>query len=120
MCGIIVKHKYSASLSISMTPKLALVTGAASGLGFEFCRLLAADAYDLVMVDRDGEGLVQCARQLQQSSGITIQTHIKDLGRNNAAAPLPAQKFCIIYSPQSPGEDEEVVVLRLQLPGNSF
>jgi len=71
-----------------MNRKQALITGAASGLGLEFCRLLAADSYDLVMVDRDGEGLVQSARQLQQSSGITIQTHIKDLGRNNAAAEL--------------------------------
>jgi short-subunit dehydrogenase len=71
-----------------MIPKLALITGAASGLGFEFCRLLAADAYDLVMVDRDGEGLVQSARRLQESYGISIQTHIKDLGRNTAAGEL--------------------------------
>ncbi len=71
-----------------MTRKLALITGAASGLGYEFCRLLAADGYDLVMVDRDREGLEQSASKLQQESRVTIQTHVKDLGRNQAAGEL--------------------------------
>ena len=71
-----------------MTRKLALITGAASGLGFEFCRLLADDGYDLVMVDRDGEGLEQSASTLQKTAGNSIQTHVKDLGKNHAAAEL--------------------------------
>ncbi|MCK5067549.1 MAG: SDR family oxidoreductase [Bacteroidales bacterium] len=71
-----------------MNRKLALITGAASGLGYEFCRLLAADGYDLVMVDRDREGLEQSASKLQQKSGVTIQSYVKDLGRNHAAGEL--------------------------------
>lgn len=71
-----------------MTRKLALITGAASGLGFEFCKLLAAEEYDLVMVDKDREGLEQSARQLRESSGINIRIHAKDLGKNGAAAEL--------------------------------
>ena len=71
-----------------MTQKLALITGAASGLGFEFCRLLSADGYDLVMVDRDGEGLQQATLKLEQSSGAEIQSYVKDLGKNRAAAEL--------------------------------
>lgn len=71
-----------------MTRKLALITGAASGLGFEFCRLLAADGHDLLMVDKDSKGLEQSARNLQQSSGSTIETLVKDLGRNQAAGEL--------------------------------
>ena len=64
-----------------MIRKLALITGAASGLGFEFCRLLAADGYDLVMVDKDREGLKQASLKLEQSSGGEIQSYVKDLGR---------------------------------------
>jgi short-subunit dehydrogenase len=71
-----------------MTRKLALITGAASGLGFEFCRLLAADGYDLVMVDKNQYGLEHSAHKLQQSYGISIETLAKDLGRNNAASEL--------------------------------
>ncbi len=71
-----------------MTRKLALITGAASGLGFEFCRLLAADGHDLVMVDKNQEGLEHSAGELRQSSGAGILTLVKDLGRNRAAAEL--------------------------------
>ena len=45
-----------------MIRKKAIITGAASGLGMEFCRLLAAQSYDLVMVDKNGDGLEQAAR----------------------------------------------------------
>jgi len=71
-----------------MIRKRALITGAASGLGFEFCRLLAAEGYDLVMVDKDSDGLYRSAEALRKSAGISIQTHVKDLGANHAAAEL--------------------------------
>lgn len=71
-----------------MNPKLALITGAASGLGYEFCRLLAAQDYDLIMVDKDAEGLERSAGTLRQSTGSSIQTLVKDLGQNKAAAEL--------------------------------
>jgi short-subunit dehydrogenase len=71
-----------------MNRKLALITGAASGLGFEFCRLLAADGHDLVMVDKDRAGLEASARKLRESAGIAIETLVMDLGRNRAAAEL--------------------------------
>ena len=71
-----------------MTRKLALITGAASGLGFEFCRLLAAEGYDLIMVDKDREGLEQSRDKLKETYSITIQTHVQDLGKSGAAAEL--------------------------------
>jgi hypothetical protein len=71
-----------------MNPKLALITGAASGLGYEFCRLLAAQDYDLIMVDKDAEGLERSAGALRQSTGASIRTLEKDLGRNKAASEL--------------------------------
>jgi len=71
-----------------MSQKLALITGAASGLGFEFCRLLLAEGYDLVMVDKDREGLEQSSHNLQQTSGVSIDSYVKDLGKNQAALEL--------------------------------
>jgi len=86
--GDVVSHKYSAYLSFYMTRKRALITGAASGLGYEFCRLLAADGYDLLMVDRDEKRLKEAAAGLQESSAIEILFFVKDLGKNEAASEL--------------------------------
>ena len=71
-----------------MIRKQALITGAASGLGFEFCKLLAADSYDLVMVDKDGGGLDLAAKSIRKSFVIKTTTIIKDLGVNRAADEL--------------------------------
>jgi short-subunit dehydrogenase len=71
-----------------MIRKQALITGAASGLGLEFCRLLAAESYDLVMVDKDGDGLELAARSIQDSYGIETNIIVKDLGANKAAEEL--------------------------------
>ncbi len=69
----------------------ALITGAASGLGLEFCRLLAADSYDLVMVDKHGDGLEQAAKSIQDAYGAGIKIIEKDLGLNRAAEELFAE-----------------------------
>lgn len=73
---------------ISMANPLALVTGAASGLGREFSRLLAKDSYDLILVDMDQEGLEQVQEALQGSYGITAGIVVKDLGKPKAAEAL--------------------------------
>ena len=71
-----------------MTEKKALITGAASGLGLEFCRLLAASSYDLVMVDKDGAGLEKAAQSIQEKYGTRTEPIVKDLGLNKAADEL--------------------------------
>lgn len=71
-----------------MIPKLALVTGAASGLGLELCRLLAADSHELMMVDKDGEGLERAANSIREATGVQPGTLRKDLGINGAAEEL--------------------------------
>jgi uncharacterized protein len=71
-----------------MARKIALVTGAASGLGQEFCRLLAARSYDLVMVDKDGDGLALAARNVQDAFGNGVEFLVKDLGEEGAAEEL--------------------------------
>jgi short-subunit dehydrogenase len=71
-----------------MDRKIALVTGAASGLGQEFCRLLAARSYDLVMVDKDRDGLENTARQVRESFGTGVEFIVKDLGTEGATEAL--------------------------------
>lgn len=71
-----------------MRPKQAVITGAASGLGLELCRLLAGDSHALVMVDKDGEGLERAAKFIREVSGIQARTIQKDLGINGAAEEL--------------------------------
>ena len=71
-----------------MKRKHALITGAASGLGYEFCRLLAADSYELVMVDKDGGGLELAAQTIRQDYGVEARPIVKDLGENRAAEEL--------------------------------
>jgi short-subunit dehydrogenase len=74
-----------------MIPGQALVTGAASGLGLELCRLLAADSHELVMVDKDGGGLERAAESIRKSTGIQCRTIVIDLGTNGAADELFAR-----------------------------
>ena len=50
------------------TNKTALITGAASGLGFEFSKLLAKDEYDLILIDIDQKKLVKTKSETFQQS----------------------------------------------------
>lgn len=59
--------------------KLALITGASSGIGAEFAKQLATRNYDLVLVARRQERLNELAGSLQQSYGITAETLQADL-----------------------------------------
>ena len=65
--------------------KLALVTGAASGLGLEFSRLLAADSHDLILVDLYSEGLEGVRHDLESTFGISVEIQVADLGKPGAA-----------------------------------
>jgi uncharacterized protein len=65
--------------------KTALVTGAASGLGFEFSLLLAKDSYNLILVDIDAKNLENAKKRIQKSNNINVQILIKDLSKPNIA-----------------------------------
>jgi short-subunit dehydrogenase/catechol 2,3-dioxygenase-like lactoylglutathione lyase family enzyme len=55
----------------------AIVTGAAGGLGSELCRLLADDGTDLLLLDRDREGLARLTEEL--GPGVVAQGQAVDL-----------------------------------------
>lgn len=63
----------------------ALVTGAAGGIGYEFCKLLGHRGFDLVMVDLNEEGLKDAKSTLDQILNVKIRTLTQDLSEENAA-----------------------------------
>lgn len=65
--------------------KTALVTGASSGIGLEFAKLLAANNFNLVLVARSRDKLEQLKQQLQEEHGVEITVLCEDLG--SAGAP---------------------------------
>jgi len=65
--------------------KTALITGASGGIGYEFVKLFAQDKYNLVLVARSEQKLIQIAEELKSKFGIDVKVIAKDLA--NPAAP---------------------------------
>ena len=59
--------------------RMAVVTGASSGIGLCFCRTLAAQGCDLVMISNQEGILEDCARQLASEFGIKAVPFFCDL-----------------------------------------
>ena len=71
--------------------KTALVTGAASGLGYELAILLATDAYKLILVDIDANSLAKVKTELENNFKIQVVTLEKDLSEKNIAENIIAE-----------------------------
>lgn len=66
--------------------KTALVTGASSGIGYELSKLLGADGFNVVLVARSRDKLIQVAEELKREYGVKAVVIAKDLSRVEAAA----------------------------------
>ena len=71
--------------------KTALITGASSGIGYELTRLFARDGYDLVLVARREEQLVQIADELHTTYGVEVKVMKKDLSLVTAPGEIVAE-----------------------------
>jgi uncharacterized protein len=69
-------------------PQTALITGASTGIGYEFAKLFARDRYNLVLVARSGPRLAEVAEELRQEDGITVTAIPLDLGLPQACQSL--------------------------------
>ncbi len=67
---------------------VALVTGASSGIGLEFCRQLADLAYDIIAVSNRPDDLQRCAEEIEKTWGLKITTYCLDLASPDAAEKL--------------------------------
>ncbi|MBO6073753.1 MAG: SDR family NAD(P)-dependent oxidoreductase [Paludibacteraceae bacterium] len=67
--------------------RYALVTGASSGIGYEFARQLAQKGYPLIIVSNVYE-IMDCAKQLNEQYGVTVHGLVRDLGQQNSAREL--------------------------------
>jgi short-subunit dehydrogenase len=72
--------------------KIALVTGAASGIGLATAYELATRGYDLLLVDRDAEGLAQAEAEVR-GRGRRAESFVVDLADKAAIAQLADQAW---------------------------
>ena len=68
--------------------KVALITGASSGIGKEFCFIHAAHGGDLVVVARREDRLKQLKKELEDRYSIQVMIVAKDLSLRNAASEI--------------------------------
>jgi short-subunit dehydrogenase len=71
--------------SSNVRRKVALVTGAAAGLGASFAERLARDGFDLVLVDRDAQRMQDRADDLARRHGVSTHVIAQDLSSPGAA-----------------------------------
>ena len=71
--------------------KVALVTGASSGIGVEYARELAERGYDLVIVSNEAERLRTVAEELSRLYSVEVEVLYLDLATPDAAWQLVEQ-----------------------------
>lgn len=79
----------------------ALVTGATAGIGESFCRKLASEGYNLILVARDTERLAANAKALEAAHGIS--THI-------LSADLTTEPGCLLVEQYIDEHEIDVLV----------
>lgn len=70
------------------TNLLAVVTGASSGIGLEFAKILAANGYSLVLVARDQALLEETAKNIRETYSVNAEAYAIDLSLADSADSL--------------------------------
>jgi NAD(P)-dependent dehydrogenase (short-subunit alcohol dehydrogenase family) len=75
---------------VNLRERVALVTGAAGGIGHATCVALARRGCHVALVDRDAAGLADAAAAVE-ALGVRSSSHVLDVADRAAIAALPAQ-----------------------------
>lgn len=68
--------------------KVALITGAANGIGLEFSKIVAAKGYDLMLIDINEDGLLQLSEEIQNDFNVNTHYKVEDLSKQSAATSI--------------------------------
>ena len=71
-----------------MNKGIALVTGATSGLGYDFASILAQKGYNLFLASRNEEKLNEIKTDFEKDYGISVVTLAIDLAESGSAQKL--------------------------------
>jgi len=71
--------------------RIALVTGATGGIGYDLAECFARDGYDLVLVARRAHELTTIAERFSQQYRVRVETIVVDLSETNAAVRVMAE-----------------------------
>ena len=75
---------------MTQSTKIAVITGASSGIGAVYADRLAQRGYDLLLVARRGDRLQKLAAKLEQTCGIKAETLVADLEKEADLVALEA------------------------------
>jgi NAD(P)-dependent dehydrogenase (short-subunit alcohol dehydrogenase family) len=78
-CNILSTTSGTAGRAGRLQDKVALVTGAAHGIGAAVARIAAAEGARLAVLDYDADGITAIASELAEAGAIPIQADISDL-----------------------------------------
>lgn len=84
---------YVTAMASSVNGKVALITGAANGVGEEVARRLHAKGAKLVLADVDRERLARLAADLGESRVVTAVADVRELADMEAAVAAGVEKF---------------------------
>lgn len=86
-----------------MEKRYALVTGASSGIGYEYARVLGERGYGLIIVSNEDVALHAKAEELKAAYQVEVVPIVMDLGKKDSA--LELYQFC-----QEKGLEVEVLI----------